>query len=214
MKKLITQAELARRCGISTPAISKAIKAGHVALNINRKVDMRNPKNEAYVIEKKEKFKNKRIKEEIAKAEEVTAKAESKIAELKGKVEPGPPPPSDGHAGYAPGMAPTSSKLDAEIAKIQASTTKMHIAVAKEMDILILKSMVDQLYGKQYRIISNLILPQGKRLAAIVCGVCGISDTDIELQVEKEINNENSVVLREFKRLMAEQVTNQMEEDE
>jgi hypothetical protein len=179
--RTITQAEFSRQCGVSTTAIYTAAKEGRVAVRRNGRVDPGHPKNIEY------------------------------LAGLRARgFGPDKPKGREGKSAVAgtgrPRVQGTQeetkvwTKTDADIAKAQAQTAKIHMEIAQRMGTLLLAEEVQRCFGDIYSAFANHVLVFGQRVAPIICSHLGVSDSEDLLKIQKILDDEHERILEDVRR--------------
>jgi len=91
------------------------------------------------------------------------------------------------------------TKAEADIARINAQTTKYNVKIAEDMGLLIARQTVDRMFGNLYSISTNQFLVLGDRLAPIIAGICGTTDPTITMRIKNKIEEEVTRVLKQVK---------------
>jgi hypothetical protein len=99
------------------------------------------------------------------------------------------------------------TKVDADIARIKAQTAKLHIELAQQMKILVLKELVDNAWGKIYSTAVNYLLPMGQRLAPTLCKKLGVTDPELILEIQNLIDDEVQKAVGQIKRVTTEAIS-------
>lgn len=94
----------------------------------------------------------------------------------------------------------TITKNQADIAKVLVTTANEKVKLAQRIGTLILKEQVVKIFGRLYSVIMNYFHPLGQRLAPIVAGICGVTDSAKIMEIEKAIDEEIMRGITEFKK--------------
>lgn len=206
---LISQSAFARLAGVSRNSISKAIRAGNIKLSESKKIDDRDPLSIQYLriqLERGEKkihkttvelIKAKELPDRVEKQPDLTANTSDKpsnVVEQKQSIIP----PSAGEAEHLYQNLLDKDSLDAELKKVQTEKIKIHNAEA--LKLLVPMNIMKKKFGKISGVILNYFFPMGDRLAPLVCGICGVTDSEIVKQVKNKIDAEVTRSLAEFKK--------------
>jgi hypothetical protein len=80
--------------------------------------------------------------------------------------------------------------VKANLLKIESDARWKSIKAQKEMNTLINKKLVQNVFGLMAKNIRNLLFPVGTRTAPNVCALCGVTDSETQLKVQAEIDEE------------------------
>jgi len=188
---LVSKSEFARTVGVAPSSINKAIKNGRLrVVGEGRKAKI-NLEDE--------------LTREYQKADSEQRRTSGTQKTKKKTINTKAPPPQERERQY---IIPDSnvSKHQADTDRIKAQTALTHIKIAEQMKILILREKVDKNFGNMASILLNHFHPLGTRLAPILAGLCGVTDQEIVLKIEKTINKEVFRGLEEFKRVTLEDI--------
>ncbi len=206
---LISQAAFARLAGVSKPAIFKAIRSGKLQLTESKKIDDRDPLSIHYLRSQLERgkkdikketvklIKAKKMPDPVQKQPDLTANKEDKpsnVVDQKQSVIS----PSAGETDHLYQNLIDKDSLDAELKKVQ--TEKIKISNAEKLKLLVPMDIMKKKFGKISGVILNYFFPMGDRLAPLVCGLCGVTDSEIVKKVKNKIDAEVTRSLAEFKK--------------
>jgi phage terminase Nu1 subunit (DNA packaging protein) len=178
----VTQTEFADLCGVKRQAIGKAIAAGYVVLNEHRRIDLDSEVNKHYIGKRTPQRQNKMV----------GPGSDERRKHIL--------PPSGGtDDGY-------SNKAEADLAKTRAQTAKLHVEMARELNVLIHQEVVDKAFGALNGAFVSHILPQGFRIAEEICALFADSSPEKKLAVQKIVDDENEKMLEEIKRETVDKV--------
>jgi len=80
--------------------------------------------------------------------------------------------------------------VKANLLKIESDARWKSIKAQKEMNNLIDKKLVQNIFGLMGKNIRNLLFPVGTRLSPNVCAMCGVTNSETILKVQGEIDEE------------------------
>jgi len=185
-------AQFAKMCSVSRSAITQANDRGDLFISRNGKIDPAQKKNNTFLRNHLARVENEEREKENA---ETKVKKTRKRAKPKGGKKVAPSPRTRESMGVTP------TKIDVEIARIQAQTTKINMDIAEKMGRFFLREEVEGLFGKLSTTFSNLIHPLGQRLAPDICDICGITDSAKMIEVQNLLERELEIAVNEVKRL-------------
>lgn len=208
-----TMAEFSRMCSISRSAITQAVERKEVKVSENGKINPKQRLNAQFLEYKQRQYAEKLL---LKAEKEVTKVEKETVAEpVKKKAKPRPRQartvkikPDKGELGgeALKKATGTVTKMDVEILRIEAQTTKINMEIAEKSGRFYLKEQVDDVFGKLSATFANLVHPLGQRLASDICDLCEVTEPKIILQVQGIIDVENERAIDEVKRITNEKV--------
>lgn len=195
MSNLISQKKFSDLCGVTPPAISKAIKQERLK-KIGTKIDLDCELSKDYLKLQKE-------------SNSAPKKKSSRKKTSKEKAQTEPPPESDDGAPLQLSLDLTDKQLllfkKVEIEKLykveQAKEKKFNRGVARGKYIE--RKSVEAVFAKLYSVDTNELKEMENRLAPSICGFFKKNDDSEEsILVRKLLNEEVSISLRHIKRIM------------
>jgi len=189
-ENIIRKSDFARLLNLTPTAITLAIKRGDVAVTSNGKIDTDHPKNVQYAALAKAKKKHTRrgMSEERKKAKPIR----NKIRELSDDMD-------KNEDDFSEEYEPKTIVEKLEIEKLKAQTNKLNVSVAKELNILVLRSFVEDTIRRFSTVISSFLLSMGDRVASEVAAICEIEDVEIKLQMKEIIDRDVERTLKAVK---------------
>lgn len=209
MKK-VTQAELAKLCGVSRQAISDAIKNKRLRKISEEKragLDLHDVLTVEYMKVNRQRataINTKKVNEsnvstsnslddeakEIARSRDLLRQ---KYIKDSGQSDNKDPDDSD-YYDYG-------KKSSHEVNKIKVQTQKLELEVAQKMNVLVDRELVQTAFNKMYSVIYNYFHTLGDRIAPVSSNLCKCTDREVIFQIKAEIDLEVMRGLREFKRV-------------
>jgi hypothetical protein len=121
---------------------------------------------------------------------------------IKSRISPGAMPKKNGRK-PTPGTEGWT-KTDADIAKANAQTAKIHMEIAQRMGALLLTEEVDRCFGDIYGAFSNHVLTFGQRMAPVICSSLDAVGVEAVLRVQKILDDEHERILEDVRRATVE----------
>lgn len=193
--QIFRKSDFAKMAGVSPPAISKAIRTGHV-IETDGKIDITIRKNAIYLSLSQ----NKRTHGELNDSGEVKPDKKPPRKRIKraprqqNNVQIIQDEPQDW-------LNPNEmTKEEADVRRVNAMTANLRLKYAKDLKILILRETVNGVFQNIYSVAVNYFLTLSDRLSPIIASMCKVSDQKIVIEIKDLIEEEVNRALDELKR--------------
>lgn len=196
MSDLLSKSEFAATAGVSKPAISGAIRRGHVVITTdsdgNERIDVTHPVNSSYIGScRANKDKHERHREGARKRN-------------RSEIDDFPQPmqqrqfqqsQSDGSA-----LSELPTKIEMEIRRLIQQEEKDRISNEMAKKNLIPREEFVRRLDKLVSVLNNHFLPYAQRVTPSLCGALGVIDPELKLKAQEMLTIEMERALKEFKR--------------
>lgn len=239
--KYVTKAEFSKLCGVSTAAITRAVKKGKISVSSNGKINVYLPTNKLYrksALDRKQK--SARGRQEAAATEALarerstppTGQMFTLPPPLELDEEPEwdphdvygrdsgrslPPPPTWSHNSHTEpnGSDPdiTHSEIDYAIEKMRSTTAINKARLAEMVRATIRRDFVDRVISLIGTTISDHIITMGDRLASDLAALAGSTDARAIREIKEAIDDDTRKTLREMKLVVEQHYAQKLELD-
>lgn len=202
MPDLLSKSEFAATAGVSKPAISGAIKRGHVVITTdsdgNERIDITHPVNSSYIGScQANRDKNERHREGArnrTRSKNDQQAPKQKISKAVQSVQL-QQSQSDGSA-----LEGLPTKIEMEIRRLIQQEEKDRIANAVAKKNLIPREEFTRRLDRLISVLNNHFLPYAQRVTPPLCGALGVIDPELKLKAQEMLTIEMERALKEFKR--------------
>lgn len=209
----VSKAELARILGISKPAISQSLRAQRLIQNDESLIDINHPVNKSYLasrgiavetLDGQEKFVEIDIPEPLKKEPKPSIPAQTVSKKPKPLVKDEIWPAMARKTENKASDSINGTKLEADIARINAQTEHIQTKVAERMKTLISRDIVESLFAAINSAVTDNFLSIGARLLPLISGATRIHDAQVLAEVQEIIDTEVERAISEIKRATTE----------
>lgn len=195
MGNLLNKSAYARLLSLTPSAIQAAISRGDVKPHRTGKIDPDHPTNLQYAkqVALKKKYTKRGLSDERKKQAPIT----NRIRELSNDMDK-PEEDLDGNSDFEE-YVPKTIVERLEIEKLKAQTNKLNVSVAKELNMLTLRSFVDETVRRFSTVITSYFLSMGDRIAAELAAECEIETTEFKLKIKSLIDRDVEQSLKAMK---------------